>query len=557
MRNAMHSSFLKHIPGPILGLILMVVPAAGQFGQLVDSVEVGNGQGGFLGVLLDSDFFGSSMAYIGDVDKNGANDLAVGAMGDHKGAIYILFMEKDGSIKTHQKISEIVGGFDGSQLTLDDNGLGSAVAAMGDVDNDGVPDIAVGASSYGGNSTQDGAVFILRLNADGTVKNQTLITEGSGGFVGPLSSDFFGRSLACYDVNRDGIRDLLVGADNDNDTGTSQGAVWVLLLDANEKVVREEKIHLSDLSEHYGNSANLGSGLAHLGDLDGDGFDEVAMGAYRVDLMGAVYIVSLDTFGRVSSARKIANDQGGLDENVLEISDWFGDSLAAMGDVNEDGIPDLAVGARGDADGGPNRGAIWLLTLKANHKVKSAMKLSDTQGDFPGSLVDLDSFGSSIAVDQTRVGTGCIPLAVGSEFRNGTGTNQGGLWQLLRIYPFRDVGYSVDGNYGTPRLTCGGMLEGGHAFVLKLRDAEHSSFSFLIGGFSTSYAPLASGTLVPFPDIIIPLPTDGLGRIDMKAKWPLGLPACTPIWFQYWIEDTAAPFGLAASNGLRGVSAGD
>lgn len=67
---------------------------------------------------------------------------------------------------------------------------------------------------------------------------------------------------------------------------------------------------------------------------------------------------------------------------ILDNSDYFGESLAAVGDHNGDTVNDLAVGARYDDDGGIDRGAVWLLFLKTNCTVKSHRKISDTEGGF-------------------------------------------------------------------------------------------------------------------------------------------------------------------------------
>ena len=72
-------------------------------------------------------------------------------------------------------------------------------------------------------------------------------------------------------------------------------------------------------------------------------------------------------------------------------------SVASLGDLDGDGVGDLAVGATGDDDGGVNRGAVWVLFLKKNGKVKSHQKISDTQGGFTGILDNGDWFGSSVA----------------------------------------------------------------------------------------------------------------------------------------------------------------
>ena len=63
---------------------------------------------------------------------------------------------------------------------------------------------------------------------------------------------------------------------------------------------------------------------------------------------------------------------------MLDNSDWFGSSVTALGDLDQDGIVDVAVGAERDADGGAGRGAVWLLFLRRDGTVRSHQKISDT-----------------------------------------------------------------------------------------------------------------------------------------------------------------------------------
>ena len=130
-----------------------------------------------------------------------------------------------GTIHAYQKISDTQGGFTGD---LDDGDYFGVVTGIGDLDGDGVSDIAVGAVQDDDGAYNAGAVYILFLNLDGTVKNHQKISETQGGFGGNLDSgDNFGRSLCSLgDINGDQIVDLAVGALYDDDGSTNRGAVW-------------------------------------------------------------------------------------------------------------------------------------------------------------------------------------------------------------------------------------------------------------------------------------------------------------------------------------------
>ena len=113
------------------------------------------------------------------------------------------------------------------------------------------------------------------------------------------------------------------------------------------------------------------------------------------DLRGAVWILLLNTDGTVKSHQKISNTEGGF-TGILDDVDRFGVSVASLGDLDGDGLRDLAVGASGDDDGGPSHGAVWVLFLNTDGTVKSHQKISDTQGGFTGELDEGDGFGRSV-----------------------------------------------------------------------------------------------------------------------------------------------------------------
>ena len=273
-------------------------------GTVKSHQKISDTEGGFTGTLDDGDFFGSSVASLGDVDGDGVGDLAVGALrdddgGTDRGAVWVLFLNTDGTVKSHQKISDTEGGFTGE---LDDfDHFGSSGAALGDLDGDGVADLAVGANDDDDGGTSRGAVWILFLNPDGTVKSHQKISDTEGGFAGTLdNSDWFGVSAACVaDLDGDGVADLAVGANLDDDGGNSRGAVWILFLNSD---------------------------------------------------------------GTVKSHQKISDTQGGF-TGTLDNTDFFGGAVAALGDFDGDGVGDLAVGATHDDDGGMARGAVWILFL--------------------------------------------------------------------------------------------------------------------------------------------------------------------------------------------------
>ncbi len=124
---------------------------------------------------------------------------------------------------------------------------------------------------------------------------------------------------------------------------------------------------------------------------------------------------------------------------------------------------------------------------------------------------------------------------------------QTGVWNSL--------GGALAGSNGVPKLRGSGYPAGSNVVGLELTQASPLAMTWLIVGTSRIDLPFMSGTLVPAPDVVLPLTlTDVNGALSLSDTWPDGLPSGEEWWFQCWISDAAAPRGLAASNGVRAVS---
>ncbi|KJD31529.1 hypothetical protein PK35_14055 [Tamlana nanhaiensis] len=113
------------------------------------------------------------------------SDLAVGAFSDddggtNKGTVWILFLDEDDNVISFTKISDTDGGFSG--ILDNDDRFGGAVSYLGDMNNDGLIELAVGADYDGDGGYWSGAVWILSLNTDGTVDSYSKISDSQGGF---------------------------------------------------------------------------------------------------------------------------------------------------------------------------------------------------------------------------------------------------------------------------------------------------------------------------------------------------------------------------------------
>lgn len=286
------------------------------------------------------------------------------------------------SVKSSQKISETQGGFGGNLDTQDH--FGWSVTSLGDLDGDGVSEIAVGALSDddgGSPGSNRGAVWILWLNLDGTVRAEQKISATEGGFADPLDPQAsLGSAVAGLgDLDGDGIPDLAVGASEDRDGGGIHdypvGAVWILFLNTDGTVRSQQKI--SATAGGFGAGLDefdrFGGSIAPLGDLDGDGIVDLAVGAPSTFVGGVVWILFLNRDGTVRAKQEVGESIGGFPGD-LDQQDYFGNAAVGVGDVDGDGHVDLAVGARGDDDNGLDRGAVWVLLLNPDGTVRSGQK---------------------------------------------------------------------------------------------------------------------------------------------------------------------------------------
>ena len=179
---------------------------------------------------------------------------------------------------------------------------------------------------------------------------------------------------------------------------------------------------------------NWGISIDNIGDLDGNGYNDLAVGAYTDDdggnNRGAVWILFLDENDMVISQTKISDTSGNF-LGILDDDDRFGGAVAYLGDMNNDGLIELAVGADYDGDGGFWHGAVWILSLNSDGTVSSHAKISDTQGNFQGFLDDYSIFGTDIENIGDLNGDGIEDLVVGSRRLGGLGISKGAIWVLF------------------------------------------------------------------------------------------------------------------------------
>ena len=267
--------------------------------------------------------YGASLASVGDLDLDTISDFVVGADAD----------------------SDLYGysGADGSQLFIYDDPsypqfFAEELAAAGDVDGDGLPDILVGAQN-----DQQGSAHVVS-GADGS-----LIWS----FVGGVKAGSFGHALSGGgDANGDGVVDLLIADPTSTYVEAAAGSAW-LFSGADGGLLHV--VFGDDKWQFFGSSVDF------VGDVDGDGCDDFAVGAELADWSatnaGAVRVFS----GRTGQALYTLNG-----EPVPPNSGGrLGASVSSLGDVNQDGVPDLVAGGPRSLNpaGDKNAGLVRVYTL--------------------------------------------------------------------------------------------------------------------------------------------------------------------------------------------------
>jgi hypothetical protein len=312
-------------------------------------------EGGFNETLLESNFFGYGVAGIGDYDGDNIPDVAISAPSSTNTALYIIHLNRDGTVKTFTKNTGIIA---------------QGLSAIGDINNDGRIDLVAcdPTSGVGGRST--GAISILFLNnSSEVVPSQTvLINSESGGFGSGLTAgdNFGGREVAMLgDLDNDGTLELAVGAFL-SDGG--KGAIWMLSLDKTTfNVVSKLKITegmngfedtLTTSSNPNGtNGASFGHALCKVGDLNGDGVPDLMTGANQQN-EGWGYILYLNADKTVKTYTRLNVDEGGFDFTFTP-AERFSRSISFLGDLRGDGT--IAVNYGGGAGGEGAQGATGAL----------------------------------------------------------------------------------------------------------------------------------------------------------------------------------------------------
>lgn len=280
------------------------------------------------------DNFGNDVSNAGDVNGDGYADIMVAAIqndqgGDAAGKVYIFF---GGPLRDDIADVEIVG-----QAAKDY--LGFSCSGAGDVNNDGFDDVIIGV--YEDDTRGDGAGKAILLLGGNPMDN-----VADAEFFGEVAGDSFGRSVSgAGNVNGDEYADIIIGASGNDQVGFIAGKAYIYYGSASLDNIADVELLAKAAWDRFGES------VSSAGDVNNDGFDDVIVGAFEAGNAGEAYIflgaTAMDATADLTMTGEFLDDD-------------FGSSVSTAGDVNNDGFDDVLIGAPVNSENGLSAGKIYV-----------------------------------------------------------------------------------------------------------------------------------------------------------------------------------------------------
>lgn len=385
---------------------------------------------------------GRSIAPAGDINGDGYSDIIVGAPGysfgqSAEGAVFAYRGSATGPAPGIPWMAE------GEQPLAQ---LGASVAPAGDTNNDGYADVLVGAPGFDNGQTDEGAAFVYSGGPSGlgSTPSRTLQSDVAGAA--------FGASVAfAGDVNGDGWSDVVIGAPNFSNGQSQEGRAYLFL---------GSGTGLSQFPSWNVESNQAGSGfgasVAGAGDVNGDGYDDIVVGAWKWDNgqtdEGRAFLYLGGAGGPSTTAA--------WSDEADQASAAYGCSVAAAGDVNGDGYADVLIGARLYDEGQADEGAAFLYLGGPGGLTSD-----------PANVMEVDragaQFGTSVATAGDLNGDGYADMVIGAPKDDRPGVDsgvavvyRGGVSTVVRQTPVRELIPALTGSNKGSAVSTAGDFDG-------------------------------------------------------------------------------------------------
>lgn len=392
-----------------------------------------NGSNGFrINGVAGGDAAGQFVGNAGDLNGDGFDDLLIGAPisdvpKNDTGYAYVVFGKNSG-FNASMELSSL----DGSngfrlQFNAADQLLGWVASSAGDVNGDSINDIIIGAP------IGERSYVIFGKTAEFDAAFDLAGLDGSNGFLieGPVVGAFSGNGVGAGDINGDGFSDLIIGS-----YGVGSGTSYVVF---GKSSGFDATLDISSLNgadgftvEGEAEGDEAGYSVSSAGDVNGDGFGDIVIGARSADAggddSGAAYVV----FGKAAGfdATVQLSDLDGSNGFRLagaSAGDFFGRAVSSAGDFNNDGFDDLIIGAVGADRNGVDSGASYLIFGKASGFSASLNvgEMTRSDGFSLGGLAAADSSGKWVSGAGDVNNDGFDDLIIGAPFADGGVFNSG------------------------------------------------------------------------------------------------------------------------------------
>ncbi|MEO0123644.1 MAG: FG-GAP-like repeat-containing protein [candidate division WOR-3 bacterium] len=395
-----------------------------------------------------SAYYGISVSTAGDVNGDGYSDVIIGAHyydggQTNEGRVYVYHGSASGLATSPNWTG---------QSNQANAHYGTSVACAGDVNGDGYSDVIIGIPEFDNNETDEGRAYVYHGSASGLSTLPTWSAEPN------VSNASFGRSVATAgDINGDGYADVIVGAPLYTNGQGDEGAAFVYCGSASG--LSNTAIWMDEGNQ---NGAYFGFSVSTAGDVNGDGYADVIVGApfytNGQDYEGAAFVYHGSASG-LSTAPMWTNEAN-------QNNAYFGFSVSTAGDVNGDGYADVIIGAHYYDNGETDEGRAFVYH-------GSAAGLSTTPNWTGESNQPSAYYGVSVSTAGDVNGDGYSDVIVGAHYYDNGETDEGRAY----VYHGSATGLSTTPNwtgesnqnnarYGTSVATAGDVNGDGYSDII-------------------------------------------------------------------------------------------